>query len=362
MDPTPYEPLCLECGAPLRRTHRHAADLAQPGMRRYICTAAACGWQGLMPRRRTQRRDDALRRQWLGRTVLPLVSAAAMGALAAGVVAILPGTSGHGALAFVPGASDYGRPLPRRHPLRAGAERAIAAANVDLPGAPLRALALRHSCAWARPGTNPYRGTVEQALYTAALAPEVVHAIAAQVRAGQPVDRLEIDNGGIRGERSGRQFDQHRIAMTYAMTMCVGTRVNFVPGHHEQASLYEASDKAGNKVSVMIPDVCGNVSVLGERLRRRPGVRAPGAALVSADVGTEDVEYDTLPAVLDWDVTARALAAAGHGNEAPEPGTLACALAALAILAALSAGRGRRAPAPASAPRPPPAAGDRGRR
>ncbi|MDE2161208.1 MAG: hypothetical protein KGJ30_20050 [Burkholderiales bacterium] len=362
MDPTPYVPLCLDCGAPLRRTRRHAADLTQPALRRYACTATGCGWQDLMPHRRNPGRDDALRRRWWRQAALPVAAAATLGALAAVIVALVPGTAGHGALALVPGASDYGRPLPRRHPLRAAAERALALANRDRPGAPLKALALRHSCAWARPGSNPYHGTVEQALYTAALPPEVVQTIAAEVRAGQIADRLYIDNSGIRGERSGRRFDHHRIAMTYAMTLCVGTRVNFVPGHHELASLYEARDKAGKKVSVMIPDVCGNVSVLGERLRRRPGMPATAVALTTADAGSDVDTVDTLPAVLDWDATARALAVAGQAHAAPEPGTLACALAALALLAAFSAARGRRAPAPAIVPGPPPAAGDRGRR
>jgi hypothetical protein len=53
--------------------------------------------------------------------------------------------------------------------------------------------------------------------------------------------------------------------MTLGKTVCFGTRVNFQPGHVEVADIYDASDATGANVTVMVPYVCGNVSVLSER-------------------------------------------------------------------------------------------------
>jgi uncharacterized protein (TIGR03382 family) len=55
--------------------------------------------------------------------------------------------------------------------------------------------------------------------------------------------------------------------MAFSNTLCFDTRVNFNPGHLEYASLYEATDKNGKVYSVMVPFVCGNVSLLLERTR-----------------------------------------------------------------------------------------------
>jgi len=70
------------------------------------------------------------------------------------------------------------------------------------------------------------------------------------------VDRLDIRTGSIRAQRSGSEFDAGNIAMTYGKTLCLNTRVNFVPGHVEKASLYEAADRQGRLHAVMVPDVC----------------------------------------------------------------------------------------------------------
>jgi hypothetical protein len=54
----------------------------------------------------------------------------------------------------------------------------------------------------------------------------------------------------------------------------LGTRVNLKPGHVEPARLFEAQDPVSGRVySVMVPDVCGNVSdtdqAPGGQARRR---------------------------------------------------------------------------------------------
>ena len=55
------EPLCPRCGGGLKRRHR-SADEAREGsdFRRYRCTDAACGWDGILPRpARSSRRSRA---------------------------------------------------------------------------------------------------------------------------------------------------------------------------------------------------------------------------------------------------------------------------------------------------------------
>ena len=74
-------------------------------------------------------------------------------------------------------------------------------------GPPLR---VRRHCAWGLPGRHPYRGSPEQALRTATLSPTVVRQIAADIRAGRRVDRVQIDNDGIRAKRSGREAGDFR--------------------------------------------------------------------------------------------------------------------------------------------------------
>ena len=124
------------------------------------------------------------------------------------------------------------------------------------------ALALRQGCAWGDPGRDPYRGSTEQALVAAGLPHEVVQSIAVQRAAGRSADRLRITREGIRTEAGSRFFDPRRIDLSFGMTMCRGSRVNFVQGHVEMADLYEATDARGRRHAVMVPDVCGNVSVL----------------------------------------------------------------------------------------------------
>lgn len=129
-------------------------------------------------------------------------------------------------------------------------------------------LTLRRGCAWGIPGRNPYRGTTEQALQAAGLPPEVVREVAALRAAGHPTDQLEIRNESIRALGDGRTFDPRNVALTFGETLCLNSRVNFPRGHVEKAALYEARDARGRWHSIMVPEVCGNVSVLGARGQR----------------------------------------------------------------------------------------------
>ena len=142
------------------------------------------------------------------------------------------------------------------------------------------ALTLRQGCAWGQPGRQPYRGTTEQALTAAGLPPEVVQQIAAQRQAGQKSSRLEIRRNAIRQLDGPRTFNPRSMAMSFGLTLCLHSWVNFVPGHVEPADLYEAHDATGRLHSVMVPDVCGNLTVLGVRVPS--GVVAGVAGVVGA--------------------------------------------------------------------------------
>ncbi len=190
-------------------------------------------------------------------------------------------------------------------------------------------LAYRQRCVWGQPGRNPYRGTVVQALQSAHLPDAVVRVVAANIAANQPTDRLEIRREGIRALGSGRRFDPRRVALTYGQTLCVNARVNFTAGHMEPAALYEAADAAGRVYAVMVPEVCGNVSVLsqqGERARPR---------LLAVAEDTPPGPLRRLPAALE-DGGGEGLFAFADDAPAqpvPEPGTLLCVALGLLALA-----------------------------
>lgn len=333
---------CPACAAAIRRVPRSGDDRRTAhatAMRRYACTGAGCGWQGLLPRQ--PRRAPAW---WAGRAASspgrtggrPAVLAAAAGVAlvlaAAGQRDALLAQPGPAVAAeapvqwLPPGGHHEGVALSLAHPL-------LRADDAHAPD--IERLALRQGCAWGKPGRNPYRGSVEQALVTARLPAAVVQRIAHKVRTGQPDDRLEIRNEGIRAARDGRGFDPRNVALTYGHTLCVNARVNFPAGHAEPASLYEAADDEGRLHSVMVPDVCGNVSVLGARMERR---RARPAVLAETPHGGPQL------------LLVRAEETAGEAaRRVPEPGTPALLGAGLAAAAVLAWAR-RRSRRPSSDP------------
>lgn len=221
------------------------------------------------------------------------------------------------------GESDYGVPLPAAHPLLL---RASLKADAPAAASGEHGLTLRQNCAWGRPGGNPYKGSVEQALNAARLPPEVVAAVASKVKAGQTSDELVISNDGIRGQRLGRDYSPRGFAMTYGHTICLNTRVNFRPGHVERAALYEVNDAQGRRHAVMVPEVCGNVSVLSER-----GRRAPSNVLAAGDMLPANMAL--LAGEVASDGGRRFALASSEQNTVPEPGSLPSVLIGLAVLA-----------------------------
>jgi len=229
---------------------------------------------------------------------------------------------------LAPGEHFDGEPM---QPVAATSPATAALPATDPP------LGLRQNCVWGKPGRNPYQGTVEQALVAARLPAELVAPVAARIRARQPTDRVSISTAVIRSDRGGREFSPRGLGLSFGHTMCLNSRVNFAPGHIEKADLYEVVDAAGRRRAVMVPDVCGNVSVLsagGERARLPRWVAAPLARLQTAlgdDAGGA--------AGLGEFGLRHAVAVDGAAREVPEPDTLACVLVGLA--AAWWAGRRR---------------------
>lgn len=315
----------------MRRAHRDRDTrraAAATGLRRYRCTAEGCDWQGLLPRlSRAQPRSDAdVAKRHVRRWAWPAAALAALGIAAAAVVR--QGVSGPPPLPVVPaGESHYGRPLNDAHPLQVKFDTALAATQ---PGQAVPGLTLRQHCAWGKPGGNPYRGTVTEALQAAGLPAEVVSAIAAQVQKGESAERLTIATDGIHADKSGRVFSPAGMAMTYGRTLCLGTHVNFAPGHTEPASLYEARDQKGRLHSVMVPDVCGNVTMISQGLSRKDKT-----ALTGGGGGSAEVTW-----LVDIPEVGRGPNSSGV-NSVPEPGTLWGVGAGLALLAWF--GRRRRA-------------------
>jgi len=148
------------------------------------------------------------------------------------------------------------------------------------------ALSVRQGCAWGVPGRSPYKGSVKEALVAARLPEEVVSKIDSMVAHGVVSDRVEIRRDSIRTVNGKRHFDTKILAMGFGQTLCFATQVNFRPGHVEVADLYDATDATGTNYAVMIPYVCGNVSVLAERAERLEAEPAGNGVWVAPELDT----------------------------------------------------------------------------
>lgn len=346
----------------MQRRHRRPQDRLVTGYRRYHCTNAACIWAGLLPAVLAEDGSTPLAAPWKGLRARAAGRSAAMmvvgGVLAAAVTAWVLHEPAPAAVMVGPhvvtrGTHLEGERLPEAHPLKsllpAQAMEDEPGGYVEEAGAVLR---VRRHCAWGLPGRNPYRGSAVQALQTATLSATVVKQIAADIHAGRRVDRVTIRNDGIQAHGSGREFDPKRVAMTYGMTLCADTRVNFKGSHSEEGDLYEAMDDDGQIYAVMVPDVCGNVAVLGERYEQPEP--APG---VAGERATAQSVHDPRPWMrLPPERRMRRLPLAlryadaepkpfdktrdGAHRSVASPGTLA--LAGLALVLVLALGRRHR--------------------
>jgi hypothetical protein len=263
--------VCPLCGATVERVHRHFADRLFGMFRsvhRYRCLDESCGWEGIISTSETTVAADGATRPTLAWRPRALWFVAGMAV----------------ALAGAQGARMY---LAHQAARQASEARAFAAAK-RLAAAPLQVevgqsydgeilpdddlrkagnpspLNLRRGCAWGIPGRNPYLGTVSQALTAARMPPSAVVKFEALIEKKLISDRVEITSEGITTASKRRNFDAASFDMAFGNTMCFNTRVNFQKGHVEHADLYEATDADGKRYAVMVPYVCGNVSVLAD--------------------------------------------------------------------------------------------------
>ena len=288
--------------------------------------------------RRAMRSRRAGRRQarpsvWVGRVITAVLVLIAL-ATAATIARLNQNQNQvmRGGKTIPPGASYFGDPLPRSHPLltRAVYSRAPAAPAAGVPAA--TALTLREGCVWGQPGSNRYRGSIEQALAAMRLPPQVAATLAQQIRQHAMSDRVEIRNDAITGLQTQAVFDPHHLALTFGETLCIASRVHFAPGHTELADLYQAKDAAGNRYSVMLPDVCGNLSLLSEAREHGNG-DGDVMALMTGD-WSDGGDYAGGPRWRGAHADQASFAAATQ--DLPEPGTLACVLAGLAAWGVLA--------------------------
>lgn len=338
---------CQDCGGPLRRVHRRRQDRGAhvpAALRRYRCRNLTCVWEGLVDRDVAEGTtpighavvlptplnapitSHKTRAAFLPRRVRKAavsLSLLGLGALAATAMHFWPADvdphwprTARGQLIAL-GESYDGDDLVDKHPLNQSPLPDATGPTLDAPvgkSVPAHRLALRQHCTWGQPGRSPYRGTVQEALRAAQLPEVVVQKVAAQVGAHDSAGRLVINNKSIRLVGSKRQFSAANVTMTYGRTLCVETKVHFKRGHRELADLYEASDDKGQRYAVMVPDVCGNVSVLAA------SEDAAEEATLSAS-GAQGSDINAAQAVLG-----------AAGGEIPEPGTLAVVLLGLAAL------------------------------
>lgn len=372
---------CPQCGAAIVRIPRRPEDRVASetaAIRRYRCGADGCGWEGTLAatwadtvvERRRRREAARLRaRQPMsgGRALFWVAVGLACVALGAGGVKLYRTFGPASLLAksarVIPfGVNDYGKPLSENHPfmkrsvdipphalqpvMMTASIPAESASQVapqpTTPAAPPPAaaptppavaatagtadggLTMREDCAWGNPGRNPYQGSVEQALKGAKLPPDVARLLEDKIRAKEVTDQLEIRNDKIRAVSSDAAFEPRAIKMTFGRSMCLNTRVNFKPGHVERADLYEVADARGMTYSVMVPYVCGNVSVLGARAERdaRPQDVLASTAERQGGGSSSLANVSGQPSV-----TGQAGAVA-----VPEPETLALLTSGLALL------------------------------
>jgi hypothetical protein len=345
--PGPPPPRCPSCGSPARRVVRQRGDLpasAPATLHRYRCTGAgagagaACGWQGWLARPaaglassrlaaaavalRVEAASAVTTLQTAGRRLLIGLAtvAAVVGPLAViGVASLELLVRPAAGLAVAPGESHDGLALRNgQAPIGGHLLRLRTVAPRDMPAGAVSALTLRQGCAWGQPGRQPYRGTTEQALSAAGLPPEVVQQISALRQAGRMSGRLEISREAIRQVDGVRTFNPGAMAMSFGLTLCLNSRVNFAPGHVELADLYQARDAMGRLHFVMVPDVCGNVTVLAA-LAPRGLLAALAAALAQR---SEDLAMLVAALVSDADPDdpGDAVAAALGGD--PDAGTV----------------------------------------
>lgn len=150
------------------------------------------------------------------------------------------------------------------------------------------------SCSWDRPGANPYRGNVRDALERYSDIPDVDRiALKHKIEQGQADDQVEITRDAIRGKAhyNATITDMHFGAASVCHEV---TRSRWDPARIEPGAVYCVKDHC-----ILVPRICGNVS----RIKRLAPVAAakPQAGRANGDGAVADLN----PGLADADSPAR---------------------------------------------------------
>jgi hypothetical protein len=143
------------------------------------------------------------------------------------------------------------------------------------------ATAIQPSCSWDRPGINPYRGNVRDALERYADIPDVDRiALKHRIEQGQADEQVQITRDAIRGQR---EYDPAIHDMHFgAASVCHDvTRGKWDAARTEAAAVYCVKDHC-----ILVPKICGNISRISRRAA--PSAGEHQAAQLSAPLLDED--------------------------------------------------------------------------
>jgi hypothetical protein len=143
------------------------------------------------------------------------------------------------------------------------------------------ATAIQPSCSWDRPGVNPYRGNLRDALERYTDIPDADRiALKHRIQDGQADEQVQITRDAIRGQH---EYDPAIHDMHFgAASVCHDvTRSKWDAARVEPGAVYCVKDHC-----ILVPKICGNIS----RISRRPAPPAKDhqAAQLSAPLLDED--------------------------------------------------------------------------
>jgi len=152
------------------------------------------------------------------------------------------------------------------------------------------ATTIQPSCSWDRPGVNPYRGNVRDALERYTDIPDADRiALKHRIQDGQADEQVQITRDAIRGQHDYNPaiHDMHFGAASVCHDV---TRSKWDAARVEQGAVYCVKEHC-----ILVPKICGNIS----RISRHPAPPAPqhqaaqlSAPLLDEDPGMADAERE----------------------------------------------------------------------
>jgi len=155
------------------------------------------------------------------------------------------------------------------------------------------ATAIQPSCSWDRPGVNPYRGNVRDALERYTDIPDADRiALKHRIQDGQADEQVQITRDAIRGkyEYNPAIHDMHFGAASICHDV---TRSKWDAARVEPGAVYCVKDHC-----ILVPKICGNISRIS---RLSPHAAAPtqdrqaaqlNAPLLDTDPGMADADRE----------------------------------------------------------------------